>query len=348
MTSSATDQFSSEGFDLDAVSAAADDVVFEIGGGISAAPNDDSKDGGDGGDSEKKAEKEKKEKEKEKEDPCAASEAHKAEGNAHFKAGEYLDAYDCYTSAVRSCPGPFDGEELLRRRDEFDRKERDRVMGLHRAESERRRKIEEESYRRKREGRKEKDQTSDDDDGKAAADENDDDDEQRKKDEAEKRPAEFRPPPHPHGKKLSVYHCNRAACSLQLGRHEESADDCSVAILLERSYVKAYLRRMAAYERMMGDGSGSGGSGIDKTEEALNDARKALFYDPNNANARRNVRRLERMEAERTEKLKEETMGKLKDLGNSILGNFGMSLDNFKTQKDPNTGGYSISFQQNG
>ena len=43
---------------------------------------------------------------------------------------------------------------------------------------------------------------------------------------------------------------------------------------------------------------------------------------------------------------KEEMMGKLKDLGNSILGNFGMSLDNFKTVKDPATGSYSISFDQ--
>lgn len=38
--------------------------------------------------------------------------------------------------------------------------------------------------------------------------------------------------------------------------------------------------------------------------------------------------------------------GKLKDMGNSILGRFGMSVDNFKAVKDPNTGSYSISFQQ--
>lgn len=38
--------------------------------------------------------------------------------------------------------------------------------------------------------------------------------------------------------------------------------------------------------------------------------------------------------------------GKLKELGNTVLGNFGMSLDNFKAEKDPSTGSYSISFQQ--
>ena len=38
--------------------------------------------------------------------------------------------------------------------------------------------------------------------------------------------------------------------------------------------------------------------------------------------------------------------GKLKELGNTVLGKFGMSLDNFKAEKDPNTGSYSIQFKQ--
>ncbi|WZZ40187.1 hypothetical protein YC2023_036446 [Brassica napus] len=35
----------------------------------------------------------------------------------------------------------------------------------------------------------------------------------------------------------------------------------------------------------------------------------------------------------------------LKEMGNSILGRFGKSMDNFKAVKDPNTGSYSLSFQ---
>ena len=41
-----------------------------------------------------------------------------------------------------------------------------------------------------------------------------------------------------------------------------------------------------------------------------------------------------------------EMMGKLMELGDKFLGMFGMSTANFKTVKDPQTGSYSISFQQ--
>jgi hypothetical protein len=41
-----------------------------------------------------------------------------------------------------------------------------------------------------------------------------------------------------------------------------------------------------------------------------------------------------------------EMLGKLKELGNGLLGKFGLSLDNFSAEKDPATGGYSIKFGQ--
>lgn len=52
--------------------------------------------------------------------------------------------------------------------------------------------------------------------------------------------------------------------------------------------------------------------------------------------------RVEKLAEIKMNKLKDEALGKLKELGNTILGNFGMSLDNFKMSQDPNTGSWSI------
>lgn len=45
------------------------------------------------------------------------------------------------------------------------------------------------------------------------------------------------------------------------------------------------------------------------------------------------------------EKRKQEVIGGLKNIGNNILGYFGMSLDNFKLEQSEN-GGYNIQFKQ--
>ncbi|KAK9832169.1 hypothetical protein WJX74_001349 [Apatococcus lobatus] len=132
----------------------------------------------------------------------------------------------------------------------------------------------------------------------------------------------------------AVYFANRAACRLKLKQLEEAAQDCTSATNIDQSYLKAWIRRSTAYEQ------------LNQYERALGDAKKVAELDPSNQNAQQNVQRLTPLAQQEQEKMKEEMIGKLKDLGNTVLGKFGMSLDNFKAVKDPNTGSYSINFNQ--
>ena len=51
-------------------------------------------------------------------------------------------------------------------------------------------------------------------------------------------------------------------------------------------------------------------------------------------------------ECEKREKTKKEMFKQLRSLGDMVLGNFGLSCDNFKAEKDENTGGFSLKFVQ--
>lgn len=120
---------------------------------------------------------------------------------------------------------------------------------------------------------------------------------------------------------------------MRLEEHSEAAIDCSAALDLRPDYVKALARRAAALEAMK------------NYEEALMDLRKALEAEPDNVAAAEAVKRVEPAAAAAGEAAKEEMIGKLKDLGNSLLGKFGLSIDNFVTEQDA-SGSYSIKFQQ--
>ncbi|PKI56673.1 hypothetical protein CRG98_022923 [Punica granatum] len=132
----------------------------------------------------------------------------------------------------------------------------------------------------------------------------------------------------------SICHANRGICFLKLGKNEDTVKECTKALELNPKYVKALLRRAEAQEK------------IENFEEAIADMKKILELDPSNDQARKAIYRLEPLAAEKREKMKEEMIGKLKEMGDSLLGRFGMSVDNFKAVKDPNTGSYSISFQR--
>lgn len=85
----------------------------------------------------------------------------------------------------------------------------------------------------------------------------------------------------------------------------------------------------------------------DKLDEALADCKRVLDIDSGQREAREAQARLTPLINERNEKLKTEMLSSLKDLGNMILKPFGLSTSNFQMQQDPNSGSYSINFNQN-
>lgn len=132
----------------------------------------------------------------------------------------------------------------------------------------------------------------------------------------------------------SICHANRAICFFKLGKNEDTIKECTKALELNPNYVKALRRRGEAHEK------------LEHFEEAIADMKKILELDESDVQARRTIQRLEPLAAEKREKMKQEMIDKLKEMGNSVLGRFGMSIDNFKAVQDPNTGSYSISFQR--
>mmetsp|Transcript_6718 Transcript_6718/g.9640 ORF Transcript_6718/g.9640 Transcript_6718/m.9640 type:complete len:320 (-) Transcript_6718:70-1029(-) len=304
-----------EGFDLDALADADGEVIYELGGGVTSTPTEplptkttataatiagnaiETKSDGEPSPTEK-------------------SEELKAKGNENFKNGNYLDAIDYYTDAIEACPG-MSGADILQSKATHEEEEREKSTQRYNRDTDRRM------------DRHKKDANA------SATGEDEPNSDANDKEDEDLAPKKFVPPSHPYGKNLSVYYNNRAACLTHLQKYKDAIEDCDIAILVNPSYTKAYVRRMTCFEQS------------EQIEDALQDAKKALELSPTNRDIQKHVNRLQKLEDERMEKLKEETMGKLKDLGNSILGNFGMSLDNFKTQQDPNTGSYNISFGNN-
>jgi tetratricopeptide (TPR) repeat protein len=247
--------FSSEGFDLDALAVSEQaDVVYEIGGGATVT----------------ETEVEEKPKEEKKVDELSRCEGFKQQGNEEFKKKNYLEAYDLYTEAIDACPCPMKGDEILKLRDEFNVGEREKAYSRQRLQDEERRK------------------------------KSNSDKEEKKTTEPPKAEAlkAFHLPSQANGEKLAIYYCNRAATLTSMERYDEAIKDCDVASLLNEKYTKAFVRRSAAHEK------------ADRSEEALRDAKQALALEPRSTAIKKSVDRLQKIESERLEKLKEETMGK--------------------------------------
>ncbi|KAI0721307.1 hypothetical protein C8T65DRAFT_229069 [Cerioporus squamosus] len=142
-------------------------------------------------------------------------------------------------------------------------------------------------------------------------------------------------------KARAVLHANIGACYLKLGEHKEVVAACTEALKDDPKYIKALQRRATANERI---NSWSSLSGAQEDYKALLELLPPT--SPDVASIRRSLAALgPRVEAAQKRETSE-MLDKLKGLGNSLLGNFGLSTDNF--QFVPNgQGGYSMNFVQN-
>lgn len=126
-------------------------------------------------------------------------------------------------------------------------------------------------------------------------------------------------------------YCNAAACCMKLNRFNDAIDRLNTAIHHQPDYDKAYYRRAGCF--------------WETQQFSSCHADLTKYQELGGVLDAEHKRRL----AHSKEKMDEEMakmMGQLKDLGNMFLGKFGLSTDNFKFDKDPNTGGYSMRFEK--
>lgn len=111
---------------------------------------------------------------------------------------------------------------------------------------------------------------------------------------------------------------------------------CTESLELNPEYVKPLRRRAHLYREIGGE----------KLDNSLADYKRILELDPSDREAPREIVELESEIQVRNEKLKDEMVSKLKDLGNLVLKPFGLSTNNFAL--NPNeSGGYSVNFEPN-
>ncbi|BGP15429.1 hypothetical protein JCM10213_005070 [Rhodosporidiobolus nylandii] len=155
------------------------------------------------------------------------------------------------------------------------------------------------------------------------------------------------PEPEPEEKDMAelselraILSANVAACLLKLERYKDAVKACDDALEEKPDYTKALHRRALANEAI-GSWSSLSASLEDFTALSSHAGLSPLLATQIKLARQRLPRKIEVQQ----EKEKEEVMGKLKDLGNMVLGKFGLSTDNFKFTEQPG-GGYGMQFQR--
>ncbi|WWC66857.1 uncharacterized protein I206_100764 [Kwoniella pini CBS 10737] len=133
---------------------------------------------------------------------------------------------------------------------------------------------------------------------------------------------------------------NLAACYIAIKDDKKAVEACTEALKIDPKYVKGLHRRATSNERI-GDLTALLSAKEDytllqtilpKSSTILPFVKKSL----SNLSSQIEIKEKEQMD---------EMMGKLKEMGNSLLSNFGLSTDNFKFEKQDN-GGWGMQFER--
>ena len=132
---------------------------------------------------------------------------------------------------------------------------------------------------------------------------------------------------------ISTLFLNRGLCFKQLKEFDNAIDNLSKSLLFNQENHKAQYQRLELnYNK---------GEYLEAQEDyiKLKQANSKLLSEFKTSEYILNLKA-----EEKKKELTGEMMGKLKDVGNSLLGMFGMSLDNFQLNQN-NGGGYNIQYK---
>ena len=129
--------------------------------------------------------------------------------------------------------------------------------------------------------------------------------------------------------------CNKGICFNKLNEFDKALESFKDALKYNKDYSKALCNKMLLLKKK------------EEYLEAYEDFKRLKTLDYNLWENYRNLEGELSYKAEiQKKKMTDEMLGKLKDMGNTILGKFGLSLNNF--QMTPNgQGGYSIQYNNN-
>jgi tetratricopeptide (TPR) repeat protein len=129
-----------------------------------------------------------------------------------------------------------------------------------------------------------------------------------------------------------ILNCNKGICFNKLNEYDKALESFKEALKYNKDYSKALCNKMLLLNKK------------EEYLEAYEDFKRLKTLDYNLWENYRNLEGELNYKAEiQKKKMTDEMLGKLKDMGNTILGKFGLSLNNF--QMKPNgQGGYSIQY----